>query len=61
VGVLELTWDAGTVFPGRASRKRGNPWVDIPAGFSDTITGNRLNQAGLTTRADVLGLELVQV
>jgi hypothetical protein len=43
------------------NKKRGNPWVDIPAGFSDTITGNRLNQAGLTTRSDVLGIELVQV
>jgi hypothetical protein len=43
------------------AKKRGNPWVDIPPGSANTLTGNQLNQAGLTTRTDVLGLELVQV
>jgi hypothetical protein len=43
------------------NKKRGNPWIDIPAGFSDSISGNRLSQLGLTVRTDVLGLELVQV
>lgn len=53
-------YNTGTVsgYARLPNKKRGNTWLEVPAGTDQTFTGGTLNSLGLQTYADVAGVSL---